>query len=75
MAEITIRIHDKYLEAVQRKAKAEHTNIHDLVYRWLFDYAGHEVYGEVAIEVIDSMRGRFGTSGRKFTRDEMNERR
>jgi len=75
VADITIRIHDKYLEAVERRAKAEHTNVQDLIQRWLFDYAGYQVYREVALEVIDRLRGRFGTGGRKFTRDEMNERR
>jgi len=42
---------------------------------WLADYAQREQRAEKAMALIKELQGRLSTEGRKFTRDEMNERR
>ena len=41
---------------------------------WLEDYVRRPQQANVALETIRALRGVLFTGGRKFTRDEMNER-
>ena len=42
--------------------------------RWLKDYVKREQQAKRAMATVRELRGRVKTGGRKFTRDEMNER-
>ena len=41
---------------------------------WLAEYAPHQKRADAAMAVIAELRSKLRTGGRKFTRDEMNER-
>ena len=84
MKELTVHFDDLLLEAGRRKAVREKTTLHDLFRKWLEDYAGDEReepdpeegkrQAERAMAAIQELRKHIKTGGRKFTRDEMNER-
>ena len=84
MRELTVRFDDRLLEAGRRKAVREKTTLQELFRKWLEDYAGEERpepdpeegkrQAERAMAAIDELRKHIKTGGRKFTRDEMNER-
>lgn len=42
--------------------------------RWLAGYVGRKGQAEKAMATILELQATYGTGGRKFTRDEMNER-
>jgi len=42
--------------------------------RWLGEYTQRERRADAALAVIDELRGKLRTGGRRFTREEMNER-
>ncbi|MBP6058902.1 MAG: hypothetical protein KA524_10915 [Nitrosomonas sp.] len=65
---------DKLIEAVRERAHAEQTTLNEQFRRWLADYVQQEQQTESAIALIEELRGQVRTGGRKFTRDEMNER-
>lgn len=52
----------------------EGTTLDALFRRWLAEYVGRERQAEVAMTVIRELQETIDTSGRRFTRDEMNER-
>ena len=61
--------------AVQReRVRAEHTTLNEQFRRWLADYVRQENRAEAAMTLVQELRGQVRTGGRKFTRDEMNER-
>ena len=84
MKDLTVSFDDRLLEAGRRKAVREKTTLHELFRRWLEDYAGDERQEndpeerrrrvDRAMATIDELRKSIKTGGRKFTRDEMNER-
>lgn len=74
MKNITLSADDKLIEAARARARAEHTTLNEQFRRWLTDYVRREQQAEEAMAVIRELRGRVHTGGRKFTRDEMNER-
>lgn len=84
MKDLTVRFDDRLLEAGRRKAVREQTTLQELFRKWLEDYAGDERQDEDpeerkrrverAMATIDELRKSIKTGGRKFTRDEMNER-
>jgi hypothetical protein len=71
---ITLSADERLIEAAHKRARAEHTTLNEQFRRWLIDYAGCEQQAEEAIAVVRELRGKVRTGGRKFTRDEMNER-
>ncbi|HET7313230.1 hypothetical protein [Salinisphaera sp.] len=74
MKNITLSADEALINAARARARAEHTTLNEQFRRWLNDYARREQQLAEARAVIDSLQGYVRTGGRKFTRDEMNER-
>jgi hypothetical protein len=74
MKNITLSADEGLIEAARERARTEHTTLNEQFRLWLADYARREQRAERAMAVVRELRGRVRTGGRKFTRDEMNER-
>ncbi len=74
MKSITFSADEKVIEAARERAQAEHTTLDELLRAWLDDYVQRKQQADAAMETIKELQGRISTGGRKFTRDEMNER-
>jgi hypothetical protein len=74
MKNITLSADERLIEAARERARAEHTTLNEQFRRWLNDYARGERQAEEAMAVVRELRGRVRTGGRRFTREEMNER-
>jgi hypothetical protein len=74
MRNITLSADEKLIEAARARARAEHTTLNELFRRWLVDYTQRQQQAERAMAVINDLQKYVRTGGRKFTRDEMNER-
>jgi hypothetical protein len=74
MKNITLSADEHLIEAARERARAEHTTLNDQFRRWLADYARQEPRADAAMKVVADLQRRVRTGGRKFTRDEMNER-
>jgi molybdenum-dependent DNA-binding transcriptional regulator ModE len=74
MKNITLSADEKLIEAARRRAASEHTTLNQQFRIWLEEYARRKQQADEAMEVIKRMRTYVRTDGRKFTRDEMNER-
>jgi len=74
MKNVTLSADEKMIEAARERARAEHTTLNDKFRRWLAEYVGASRRTEDAMAVIDELSRTLRTGGRKFTRDEMNER-
>jgi hypothetical protein len=71
---VTLTADEHLIEAARARARSEHTTLNEQFRRWLADYAGREEQAERAIATMRELQSRYSTGGRKFTRDEMNER-
>jgi len=75
MRNITLSADAELIEAARQRARAERTTLNEQFRRWLADYARPADKAARAMALIDELRARgVSTGGRKFTRDEMNER-
>ncbi len=74
MKNITLSADERLIEAARERARAEHTTLNQQFRLWLADYARREQQAEKAMAVVRELRGKVRTGGRKFTREEMNER-
>lgn len=74
MKNITLSADEKLIEAARERARAEHTTLNEQFRLWLEDYARRSRKADEAMALVERMRGYVRTGGRKFTRDEMNER-
>ena len=74
MKNITLSVDAGLLEAARRRAGAEGTTLNALFRRWLADYVERGRQAERAMATIRELRETIDTGGRKFTREEMNER-
>ena len=74
MKNITLSADENLIEAARRRAAAEQTTLNAKFRLWLADYVGRERQAERAMEVMRELRGKLSTGGRRFTREEMNER-
>lgn len=74
MKNITLSADEALIEAARERARAENTTLNEQFRIWLTDYAQREKQAREARAVMESLRGYVRTGGRKFTRDEMNER-
>lgn len=74
MKNITLSASEQLIEAARRRALIEHSTLNEQFRLWLEDYVRRPQQANVALETIRSLRCRLFTGGRKFTRDEMNER-
>ncbi len=74
MKNITLSADEGLISAARRHAAAERTTLNAQFRLWLADYVGRKQQAEAAIATIRALRARISTGGRKFTRNEMNER-
>ena len=74
MRNITLSADERLIESARERARAEHTTLNALFRRWLTDYTQRKEQAERAMAVIDRISSYASSGGRKFTRDEMNER-
>lgn len=74
MKNITFSADDRLIEEARTRARADHTTLNEEFRRWLEEYTGRGARAERAIALVREMRTYVRTGGRKFTRDEMNER-
>ena len=74
MKNITLTVKGSLLEAARRRAAAEGTTLDALFRRWLAEYVERGRQADRAMAAIRELRETIGTAGRRFTRDEMNER-
>ncbi len=74
MQNITLSADASLIAAARRRAAAERTSLNVQFRLWLADYARRQQQDEVASTTIRALRSSLATGGRKFTRDEMNER-
>ncbi len=74
MRNITLSADEHLIEAARARARAEHTTLNEQFRRWLADYTLRSERADAAMAVIAELRGKLRTGGRKFTREEMNER-
>ena len=75
MKNITLSADENLIEAARQRAVAEHTTLNEQFRLWLEEYVRRKQQADAAMETINALRGQISTGGRKFTRDEMNERR
>jgi hypothetical protein len=72
---ITLSADERLIEAARARAREQHTTLNEEFRKWLAEYAGQRERAERAIATLRELQGRYSTGGRRFTRDEMNERR
>ncbi len=75
MKNITLSADESMIEEARRKASEEKTTLNEQFRRWLADYVGRQRKGEKAMAAMNAVAEAVDTGGRKFTREEMNERR
>lgn len=73
MKNITLSADEALIEAARAQARAEKTTLNEQFRLWLASYARKQRLQKFR-EVMDDLQGKVSTGGRKFTRDEMNER-
>ena len=74
MKNITLSADENLIEAARRRAVAEHTTLNEQFRLWMENYVRREQQAAEAMRVIRELQRGIFTGGRKFTRDEMNER-
>lgn len=74
MKNITLSADEKLIEAARKQARAENTTLNEQFRRWLADYTQRRQRAEEGMQTIAELQAKLRTGGRKFTRDEMNER-
>lgn len=74
MTNITFSADDALIEAAREQARARNTSLNAEFRRWLESYARREEHAQHAMATIDRIRTYARTGGRRFTREEMNER-
>ena len=74
MKNITLSADEKLIAAARRRAAAEHTSLNEQFRLWLRNYVRREQQADEAMRGIRELQRDIFAGGRKFTRDEMNER-
>jgi hypothetical protein len=74
MKNITLSADEALIEAAREQARTENTTLNEQFRLWLAAYAQRQRSADAAMSLLDEMRKYAGTGGRKFSRDEMNER-
>ena len=74
MKNITLSADEKLIEAARQRAASERTTLNEQFRGWLADYVGRRQQAEAAASTVQALRRELFTGGRRFTRDEMNER-
>jgi len=74
MKNITLSADEKLIDAARQRAASEHTTLNKQFRIWLEDYVHRKQQADEAIATIRELQGKYSTGGRKFSRDELNER-
>jgi hypothetical protein len=74
MKNITLSAEASLIEAARSQARARQTTLNEQFRIWLASYAAQPPVVEDALAEVDRMRTYARTKGKRFTRDEMNER-
>ena len=74
MKNITLSADEGLIAAARRRAEEEKSTLNEQFRLWLRAYASRERDAEVASDAIERLQSELSTGGRRFTRDEMNER-
>ena len=74
MKNITLSADEYLISEARQRAADEHTTLNAKFREWLEDYVQRQQQANLAIDTIEELRGKYSTGGRKFTREEMNER-
>lgn len=74
MKNVTLSADERLIEAARARARADQTTLNAEFRRWLADYAAGEERATVHHELLKSLRAKVKTGGRRFSREEMNER-
>ena len=75
MKNITLSADEHLLEAAHKYAAVENTTLNAKFQQWLEDYTQRQQRADKAVACIEEMRRKYPPCDRKFTRDEMNERK
>jgi hypothetical protein len=73
MKSITFTADERLIEAAREQAAAENTSLNEQFRRWLEQYARKRQAAR-AMETVTRLQAKYSTGGRKFSREEMNER-
>lgn len=74
MRNITFSADAALIDAARAHARGEGTTLNEQFRRWLTEYVQRGQQAERAMAVIERIGGYATSGGRRFTRDEMNER-
>ena len=74
MRNITLSAEEGLIEEARRLAASRSTTLNAEFRQWLAGYVGRKRQAEKAMATIRELQAIYGTGGRKFTREEMNER-
>ena len=75
MKNITLNADEGLIEEARRIAASRSTTLNAEFRLWLANYVGRKRQAERALETLRELSATIDTGGRKFTREEMNERR
>ena len=73
MRNITLSADEALIEQARQTARAQHKTLNQAFREWLADYTRRESDGK-AIEALYKRISYVNSGGRRYTRDEMNER-
>jgi len=71
---ITFSVDENLIDEAREAAKAEGTTLNEQFRLWLEAYT-RQRRADRAMETLKRLQGKYSSGGRKFTREEMNERR
>jgi hypothetical protein len=74
MKNVTFSADEHLIELARQRARRERSTLNEEFRRWLAAYAGSDERADRAMETITDLQARIRTGGRRFTRDERNER-
>lgn len=74
MRNVTLSADERLIDEARERAREQNTTLNDAFREWLLEYSGRRERVERAMRAIEELRPFVRTGGRKFTRDEMNER-
>lgn len=74
MKNVTLSADEALIEAARQRARSEQTTLNAEFRRWLERYAMCDDKARAYDSLMQELRTRVRTGGRRFTREEMNER-
>ncbi len=74
MKNITLSADEALIERARERARREHTTVNEQFRRWLEQYTRRQGDVDRAMATIRRIQTYASTGGRRFTREEMNER-